>query len=108
MIRNSRPKWKSAADSAGDSRRKFELRFLDELFIFTKCEKPEEVVEDLQAKLTTKLVDVFHNGEKVYVVPVNLVREWLRRLRKRLQPAYIIAAGTANSMFPWWKKATWD
>ena len=80
-----------------DSRRKFELRFLDELFIFTKCEKPEEVVEDLQAKLTTKLVDVFHNGEKVYVVPVNLSKGMaVRRLRKRLQPAYIIAAGDSE------------
>ena len=76
---------------------KFELRFLDELFIFTKCEKPEEVVEDLQAKLTTKLVDVFHNGEKVYVVPVNLSKGMaVRRLRKRLQPAYIIAAGDSE------------
>ena len=64
-------------------------------FLFLqKCEKPEEVVEDLQAKLTTKLVDVFHNGEKVYVVPVNLSKGMaVRRLRKRLQPAYIIAAG---------------
>ena len=73
MIRNSRPEMEKAQQIlARDSRRKFELRFIDELFIFTKCEKPEEVVEDLQAKLTTKLVDVFHNGEKVYVVPVNL------------------------------------
>ena len=80
MIQNSRPEMEKAQQIlAGDSRRKFELRFLDELFIFTKCEKPEEVVEDLQAKLTTKLVDVFHNGEKVYVVP-----------------AYIIAAGDSE------------
>jgi len=58
---------------------------------------PEEVVEDLQAKLTTKLVDVFHNGEKVYVVPVNLSKGMaVRRLRKRLQPAYIIAAGDSE------------
>lgn len=90
-------KEKAAAVLARDSRRKFELRFLDELFIFTKCEKPEEVVEDLQAKLTTKLVDVFHNGEKVYVVPVNLSKGMaVRRLRKRLQPAYIIAAGDSE------------
>ena len=98
MIRNSRPEMEKAQQIlAGDSRRKFELRFLDELFIFTKCEKPEEVVEDLQAKLTTKLVDVFHNGEKVYVVPVNLSKGMaVRRLRKRLQPAYIIAAGDSE------------
>lgn len=98
MIRNSRPEMEKAQQIlAGDSRRKFELRFLDELFIFTKCEKPEEVVKDLQAKLTTKLVDVFHNGEKVYVVPVNLSKGMaVRRLRKRLQPAYIIAAGDSE------------
>lgn len=98
MIRNSKPEMEKAQQIlAGDSRRKFELRFLDELFIFTKCEKPEEVVKDLQAKLTTKLVDVFHNGEKVYVVPVNLSKGMaVRRLRKRLQPAYIIAAGDSE------------
>ena len=44
MIRNSRPEMEKAQQIlAGDSRRKFELRFLDELFIFTKCEKPEAV-----------------------------------------------------------------
>ena len=98
MIRNSIPEMEKAQQIlAGDSRRKFELRFIDELFIFTKCEKPEEVVEDLQAKLTTKLLDVFHNGEKVYVVPVNLSKGMaVRRLRKRLQPAYIIAAGDSE------------
>ena len=58
------------------------------------------MVEDLQAKLTTKLVDVFHNGEKVYVVPVNLSKGMaVRRLRKRLQPAYIIAAGLVPAGF---------
>ena len=62
-----------------------------------EMEKAQEVVEDLQAKLTTKLVDVFHNGEKVYVVPVNLSKGMaVRRLRKRLQPAYIIAAGDSE------------
>ena len=46
MIQNSRPEMEKAQQIlAGDSRRKFELRFLDELFIFTKCEKPEEVLK---------------------------------------------------------------
>ena len=50
-----------------------------------------------RAKLTTKLVDVFHNGEKVYVVPVNLSKGMaVRRLRKRLQPCLLYTSLFGN------------
>ena len=52
--------------------RKFEVRFIEELFVFTKCDKPETVVCKLRYKLNLSLVDVFNNGIKVYVVPKNL------------------------------------
>ena len=42
------------------------------------------MVEDLQAKLATKLVDVFHNGEKVYVVPVNLSKGMAEKTSKEV------------------------
>lgn len=55
-----------------DSRRYFELRFIDELFVFTKCHEPEAVVCELASVLDAKMVDVFNNGDKVYIVPAKL------------------------------------
>ena len=42
-----------------EPRRKFELRYIEKLFIFTKCNDPETVVNDLKTSLDTKYVDVF-------------------------------------------------
>lgn len=80
-----------------DDRRKFELRYVEKLFVFTKCNNPESVVEELKKHLCSDLVDVFNNGEKVYVVPVSLSKgNALRRLRKYLNPKKIIAAGDSE------------
>ena len=80
-----------------DSRRTFELRLIDDLFIFTKCDTPEDVVEDLKKNLDTNQVSVFNNGIKVYVVPINLSKGMaVRRLRQRFNPAYIVAAGDSE------------
>ena len=60
---------KAAAVLEKDKRRIFEVRFIKELFVFTKCEEPEAVVRDLK-KITDKaLVEIFSNGSKVYAVP---------------------------------------
>ena len=55
-----------------DRRRTFEVRWIKELFVFTKCQEPENVVEELRKVLDCSLVDVFCNGVKVYIVPKNL------------------------------------
>ena len=81
----------------GDARRKFELRFIENLFVFTKCNDPYEVVQNLKTQLDTELVDVFNNGEKVYVVPNKLSKGIaINRLREKLHPEYIIAAGDSE------------
>ena len=81
----------------GDARRKFELRFIEKLFVFTKCNDPYEVVQNLKTQLETELVDVFNNGEKVYVVPKKLSKGIaINRLREKLHPEYIIAAGDSE------------
>lgn len=80
-----------------DPRRKFELRFIENLFIFTKFNNPEEVIDELKEQLDQDLVDVFNNGEKVYVVPVQLSKgNAIKRLRELLKPEYIIAAGDSE------------
>lgn len=80
-----------------EPRRTFELRFIEKLFVFTKCDEPEKVVEELKAQLDTNLVDVFNNGVKVYVVPIKLSKGMaIKRLRERMKPEVIIAAGDSE------------
>ena len=52
-----------------DKRRTFELRYIEDLFVFTKCYKSETVVNELRKHLDKSLVNVFNNKEKVYVLP---------------------------------------
>lgn len=80
-----------------DIRRSFELRFIEELFIFTKCEGPDRVVKDLKEKLDISKVDVFHNGTKVYVVPKNLSKgNAVKRFKKYIEADMVIAAGDSE------------
>ena len=80
-----------------DSRRKFELRFIERLFVFTKCGEPQRVVEDLRDALHTELVDVFHNGEKVYVVPRALNKgKAVQRFREYIHADFVVAAGDSE------------
>lgn len=57
---------------ASDCDVNFEVRFLENLFLFTKSAKPEETISRLVAALDTNLVSVHANGTKVYVVPKGL------------------------------------
>ena len=80
-----------------DPRRSFELRFIRDLFVFTKCQEPEVVVCELKQKLDRKAVEVFQNGVKVYVVPKALSKgSAVRRFREYSGAAYTIAAGDSE------------
>ncbi len=80
-----------------DMRRTFELRFIEELFVFTKCDDPEQVTKELREMLVGEPVDVFHNGTKVYVVPQALSKgNAVKRLCALLQPEKILAAGDSE------------
>ncbi len=50
----------------------FEVRYIKQLFVFTKCRFPQDAVRYLKHALHPSKTDVFSNGEKVYVVPKNL------------------------------------
>lgn len=77
-----------------DARRKFELRFIEELFLFTKCDEPESVVRELKEIIDTDMADVFHNKEKVYVIPRKLSKgNAVERFREYMGADMIIAAG---------------
>lgn len=84
-----------------DTRRNFELRFIKELFVFTKCEESEAVVEELRMILNGDMVDVFHNGVKVYVVPRALDKgNAVERFRRYAKADYVIAAGDSEFDIP--------
>lgn len=77
-----------------DARRSFELRFIEELFVFTKCEQPEAVAADLKKRLDMRSVDVLLNGAKLYVIPKYLSKGMaLKRLKSRLKDSFFLAAG---------------
>lgn len=80
-----------------DVRRKFEIRLVEKLFVFTKCSSPDITVRELAARLDPRCVDVFHNGEKVYVVPVGLSKGIaLERIRPYVGAEKIYAAGDSE------------
>lgn len=84
-----------------DKRRIFELRFIRDLFVFTKCGEPEAVVEDLKMVLNAQVVDVFNNGAKVYVVPKALNKgRAVERFRAHIGAEYVIAAGDSDFDIP--------
>ncbi len=75
----------------------FEIRFIKDLFVFTKSSEPEKTVAFLREKLNRALVDVFHNGTKVYIVPVLLNKgRALERLQNRMGTECVIAAGDSE------------
>lgn len=84
--------------------RTFEVRFIEELFVFTKCDKPEKVVADLRKKLDNSLVEVFNNGVKVYVVPKKLdkgtsvirFKAYIESMQKSEKIEKIVAAGDSE------------
>ena len=80
-----------------DKRRIFELRHIEDLFVFTKCDEAETVVNELREYLDKSLVNVFNNKEKVYVLPTSLSKgKAIERLRKYLKAEFIIAAGDSE------------
>lgn len=84
----------------------FELRYIKELFLFTKCNEPENAVSYLQTRLDESKVDVFNNGVKVYVVPKKLDKGTaIRRLKEKLGAQKVIAAGDSEFDIPMLKAA---
>lgn len=77
--------------------RKFELRFIEELFLFTKCNEPDTVISRLKTRLDAGKVDMFCNGEKVYVVPKKLNKGTaVQRFREYIGADEVIAAGDSE------------
>ena len=88
---------KSAELLEKEERRTLDVRNLKGLFIYTKCNEPELVIEELKTKLDTSVVDVFNNGVKVYVVPKTLTKGVaITRFKEYVKADKVIAAGDSE------------
>lgn len=84
-----------------DEDRCFEVRFIRELFLFSKSNRPEATIARLKQKLDTSLVEVFNNGIKVYVVPKRLSKGTaLKRFKEWIKADRTIAAGDSEFDIP--------
>ena len=84
-----------------DKNRYFENRYIEQLFVFTKSSEPQKTIQTLRSKLDEKKVDIFHNGDKVYVLPKELNKgRSILRLKKKLSADRIIAAGDSAFDIP--------
>lgn len=80
-----------------DPNRTLDVRRVNDLFLFTKSECPEQTLQMLQENLKNTDLLFYRNGVKVYAVPRILNKGTaLQRLKKRLQPEHTIAAGDSN------------
>ena len=80
-----------------DENRTLDVRFIENLFVYTKSSEPEKTIEFLRENLDKKLVDVFNNGVKVYVVPKKLSKGMaINRFKKKIGEVKCIAAGDSE------------
>lgn len=81
-----------------DENRSFEVRWIEELFVYTKSSSPQATTQRLREGLDTEKADVLTNGEKIYIVPKHLDKGTaVRRFRERMKPTLSIGAG--DSLF---------
>lgn len=95
LAESSREEMRRAiTDLESDKNRIFEIRWIEEMFVFTKCRYPELAVCSLRETLDARLVDVFSNGQKVYVIPKSLNKgNALVRFRDYIGAEKTLAAG---------------
>lgn len=80
-----------------DESRYFEIRYIEQLFVFTKTSEPTVTIEYLSSILDKNKVDIFNNGDKIYVIPKELNKgTGILRLKKKLSANKIIAAGDSE------------
>ncbi|MGN0695274.1 MAG: hypothetical protein ACI4J5_00755 [Oscillospiraceae bacterium] len=76
----------------------FDIRFVDDSFLFTKCHDSERIMHELSFAVKPVRTRLFINGDKLYAIPDGISKKnALERLKMRLKNELIIAAG--DSLF---------
>jgi hydroxymethylpyrimidine pyrophosphatase-like HAD family hydrolase len=72
----------------------YDIRYVDDYFLFAKSPSPAEAVERLSAMIDTDRFDICFVHNKVYVFPKGFTKgQAITRLKKRLTPDAVISAG---------------
>lgn len=80
-----------------DPHRSFEVRFVDDMFVFTKSEQPMLSAKKLRQNLNSENVSVHCNGSKVYIMPAMLTKQnAVKRLTKMFGFERVICAGDSD------------
>lgn len=80
-----------------DTNRCFELRYIEDMFLFTKSRNPAQTVNMLNNSLNLKKVNVYHNGEKIYILPLKLSKgNAVMRFKEYMGLSKVIAAGDSE------------
>lgn len=85
---------------SADSNIDYDIKFLNNLFIFTKSNDVNVTSSQLRGSLDTSKVSVYNQGNKIYVVPNMLSKgNAIKRLSERIVHDTIISAGDNNLDF---------
>ncbi len=85
---------KAAKLLENDIYRNFELRNIDNLFLFTKSSEPLKTIEYVKSNINNENIDVFNNGIKVYAIPKKLDKGTaLKRFKDYINSEFVISAG---------------
>lgn len=75
----------------------FQIRNIEDLFVFTKSAQPKETVRRLRPHLDVERVDVWAHGAKIYIIPKTLSKgEAVKRFRHRVPGEQVVAAGDSR------------
>ena len=98
LVEYSQGELKKAVDIlTHDPERCFDVRYPDNLFVFTKSNDCKTLKEKIEKELNLDIVDVYENGIKVYVVPKKLRKSnAVERFAKKIKAEKIIAAGDSD------------
>ena len=84
----------------------FDIRNIDDLFLFTKSKDIKNTARELEEILDLNKVKIEENLNKIYVLPKILDKGLaLRRLRDKLKPKHIYAAGDSVFDLPMLREA---
>lgn len=91
---------------ADDPFRGFEVWFIEDLFLFTKSENTEETLRRLREELDLDKLELLTHKDKVYLLPKVLNKGTaVERIKKRLKPECLFAAGDSAFDVPMLEKA---
>lgn len=102
LIKSSVDEMKKGMDIMQTHRtRTFEVRFVDELFVFTKSSDPVSLTDILRKNLDSKKVSVHYNLSKVYIIPKCLTKQdSIERLCNKYGFDKVITAGDSDFDIP--------